>query len=105
MSFSNMTLRILTLALALLLAIGLTVSCGRNTPAETTVPTDTATVVTTTQTEPPIEYFKLTDQAVLVRPEGDVSEDMMTAIKLFTGAGNSLVEGGIKVTEDWYRSA
>lgn len=103
MSFSNMTLRILTLALALLLAIGLTVSCGRNTSAETTVPTDTATVVTTTQTEPPIEYFKLTDQAVLVRPEGDVSEDMMTAIKLFTGAGNSLVEGGIKVTEDWYR--
>ena len=91
-----------TAALALLLAASLLISCGQDQPQDVAISTDAVTESTTVaQTEAP-QYFKLTEQAVVVRPEGELSEDMSTAIKLLTAAGKSLT-GGIKVTEDWYR--
>ena len=91
----------LTAVLALL-AVGMLIACGQDQPQESMVSVTTVNESTTVQTEPPIEYFKLTEQAVVVRPEGEISEDMSTAIKLLTAAGRSLT-GGIKVAEDWYR--
>lgn len=103
MSIHNPIYRYLALVLTLLLAAGLMISCGGETPAQTTTATDTTQAVTTAQTEPPIEYFKLTSQARVIRPEGELSEDMATAVKILTSAGKALVEGGIEISEDWYR--
>ena len=95
MSIHNPIYRYLALVLTLLLAAGLMISCGGETPAQTTTATDTTQAVTTAQTEPPIEYFKLTSQAHVIRPEGELSEDMATAVKILTSAGKALVEGGM----------
>jgi hypothetical protein len=104
MKFRNLSFRYLTLALALLLAAGLMISCAGDKSAQTTLPADTTAPITeAAQTEPPVEYFKLTEQVVVVRPEGELSDDMKTAIKMITSAGKSLVDGGVTVTEDWYR--
>ena len=102
MNISNLIRRGVVALLALLLTAGSLLSCGQDTPSESVTATATATEVTTAQTEQP-QYFQLTGEAVVVRPEGELSEDMATAIKLITAAGKSLT-GGIKVTEDWYRN-
>jgi hypothetical protein len=102
MNIHNLSYRYLILTLTLLLAAALFISCGSDKPVETTAPTETTTVATTVQTEPPIEYFKLTPQAVVVRPEGELSADMSTAIKMISAAGKAIA-GDITITEDWYR--
>lgn len=102
MNIHSLSYRYLILTLTLLLATALLISCGSDKPVETTAPTETTTVAATVQTEPPIEYFKLTPQAVVVRPEGELSADMSTAIKMISAAGKAIA-GDITITEDWYR--
>ncbi|MBQ7322521.1 MAG: phosphodiester glycosidase family protein [Clostridia bacterium] len=90
--------------IGLLLAILLLTACGEGEPAETeaeSTQTVSETVVATT--EAPKEYFKLSADVYVVRPTGELSETMLAAIKMISGAGKALVEKGITVTEDWYR--
>ena len=88
--------------LFLLLILALFSSCGKaeEAPAASTA---SETVTESTTATPPIEYFTLSGETYVMRPTGDVSDDMLTAIKLFTSAGKALVEGGVTVSEDWYR--
>ena len=98
MKYRNKIIWALLLAGVLLLS-----AVGCKTVAEETAaePEQTASI----ETEAPVEetYFTLSSSVYVVRPTGDLSDDMLTAIKLFTSAGKSLVDGGITVTEDWYR--
>ena len=95
--------RILLLTLALCLSVGCLISCADGTAEETTVTSDTVTETTVTETEAPKEYFKLTGEVRVIRPEGAISDDLLTAVKLMTSAGKALVDGGLVITEDWYR--
>ena len=101
MKIRNRICRYLLPIIALLLAAGVMVSCGGDKPTEST--TEVSTSAAASETEPPQEFFKLTGEVYVIRPEGDLSEDLLTAVKMMTSAGKSLVDGGITVTEDWYR--
>ena len=94
--------RLLLSALSLLLAAGCLTSCGGSAVQETSAAPETTSAVTTTETEAPQEFFKLTGEVCVVRPEGAISDDLLTAVKLMTSAGKALV-GGVNVIEDWYR--
>lgn len=94
--------RLLLSALSLLLAAGCLTSCGGSAVQETSAAPETTSAVTTTETEAPQEFFKLTGEVCVVRPEGAISDDLLTAVKLMTSAGKALV-GGVSVIEDWYR--
>lgn len=94
--------RLLLSALSLLLSAGCLTSCGGNAVQETSAAPETTSAVTTTETEAPQEFFKLTGEVCVVRPEGAISDDLLTAVKLMTSAGKALV-GGVNVIEDWYR--
>ena len=94
--------RLLLSALSLLLAAGCLTSCGGSAVQETLAAPETTSAVTTTETEAPQEFFKLTGEVCVVRPEGAISDDLLTAVKLMTSAGKALV-GGVNVIEDWYR--
>ena len=88
--------------LCLLSALTLFSACGKTeeVPAASTA---SETVTESTTQEAPTEYFTLSPQTYVMRPTGDVSDDMLTAIKFLTSAGKALVEGGVTVSEDWYR--
>lgn len=93
----------LILLAAMLLTAGMLVACrGGATEAETALP-ETTTAESTTTAAPVVEYFTMSSDVHIMRPTGDLSDDMLTAIKLFSGAGKALVDGGVTVSEDWYR--
>ena len=89
--------------LLLLAAVLLLSACGGDPkPAETTV-SESTTVQTTTEASAVEEFFTLSADARVIRPTGEISDDMLTAIKLFTSAGKEMLDGGLTITEDWYR--
>ena len=96
--------RLLLSALSLLLAAGCLTSCGGSAVQETSAAPETTSAVTTTETEAPQEFFKLTGEVCVVRPEGAISDDLLTAVKLMTSAGKALV-GGVNVIESGDPSA
>ena len=97
-------LRLLCALFSLLCVLWLVTACGSQAQSnETTDPPTTTTEVTTAETTAVQEYFSLSGQTYVIRPEGTVSEDMLTAIKLISNAGKALVDGGLTVSEDWYR--
>lgn len=89
--------------LAALLAASALIACDTETTENHETVSETPPATETTTAPPQIEYFTWTSDAFVIRPSGDISDTMLTAIKLFTSAGKELVEGGVNVSEDWYR--
>lgn len=91
--------------LSMLLAMLMLTACGTSDAEETvTETTDTETVTEVMTEAPPVEeFFSLTADVRVLRPEGEISDDMLTAVKLMTNAGKALVDGGLVISEDWYR--
>lgn len=102
MKLRNRICRYLFPLIALLLAAGMLVSCGGDKPSESSTK-ESSTTSAVSETEPPQEFFKLTGEVRVIRPEGAISDDLLTAVKLMTSAGKALVDGGLVITEDWYR--
>lgn len=98
-----MKMRTFAALLALLLLLT-AVACGKREAAtDTSVTTEATTTAVQTEAPPAEEFFTLTADAHIVRPEGDISESMTMALRVLLNAGNSLLGTSVKATEDWYR--